>query len=72
MNDDELTTLLQTALTTTDAEKARLAADFARRKAEEDALLWNVMLTVLRRSQESVAALRSRAQTAAYAAYVKG
>ena len=72
MNDDELTTLLQRALTPTDADRDRLTVDFARRKSEEDALLWRVVFDALRRSQVTLRQALSRSQTAALAAYVKG
>ena len=68
----ELTSLLQSALSTTDADRTRLTAEFARRKAEEDALLWKVAFDAIRRSQAALRQALSRSQTAAFAAYTKG
>ena len=72
MTDDELTATIRGALTPTDADRDRLTADFARRKAEEDALLWKVALDAVRRSQAALRDALSRSQTVACAAYVKG
>ena len=52
MTDDELTGLLQSALSTTAADRERLTGVFVRRRAEEDDLLWRVVFDALRRKSK--------------------
>ncbi|MGC4047455.1 MAG: hypothetical protein QM758_26975 [Armatimonas sp.] len=54
MTDDELTNALSRALTLSESDRAHLTADFARRKAEDDARLWRVVFRAIKDSQEQL------------------
>jgi hypothetical protein len=72
MTDDELTRALRATLALQSAERDRLTRDLAERRAREDALLWQVTLRAIRRSQESLQKTLTHSHAAALAACPKG
>ncbi len=68
MTDEELSNVLGSALALGESDRGRLTADFARRKAEDDAQIWRAVFRAVKHSQGQLAATMTLSRAATHAA----